>query len=106
MVHSTDDTHSKSVTGPDAQRVHGVQLKGPNGRRVDLDLFGSELCLRGDALVTQPHVDAKTSNVLCWNGEVRSRSLISFFTRCAEQASHRSQIFEGVDVSRVACCTK
>ncbi len=33
-----------------------------------VDFYASELRLRGDAEVVQPHV--KDQNILCWNGEV------------------------------------
>lgn len=37
-------------------------------RHLLLNFFASELCLRGDSEVVQPHV--KDQNILCWNGEV------------------------------------
>jgi hypothetical protein len=48
---------------------------GSDGRfGLVLDFFASELRLRGDAPVIQPH--EKQGDVLCWNGEVSMRNLI------------------------------
>jgi len=57
--------------GPDAQRRHQTTLKSACDATVHLDFFASELCLRGDAPVAQPHV-SESGDVLCWNGEVWS----------------------------------
>lgn len=71
--------------GPDAQQTYTTSLKadsnndstGSEGalvsmtesdRRMDLKFFASELRLRGDRPVVQPH--EKDGDVLCWNGEV------------------------------------
>ncbi|KAH8998749.1 asparagine synthase-domain-containing protein [Lactarius hatsudake] len=43
-------------TGPDVQRDHQVTLKSDHGATVHLDFFASELRLRGDAPVAQPHI--------------------------------------------------
>lgn len=48
-------------------------MKGPDGD-LELDFFASELRLRGDAPVVQPH--EKAGNVFCWNGEVCSLALL------------------------------
>ena len=56
--------------GPDMQRGHQISLNGDQGATVYLDFFASELCLRGNAPVAQPHMHE--GNVLCWNGEVRN----------------------------------
>ncbi|KAH8991989.1 asparagine synthase-domain-containing protein [Lactarius akahatsu] len=61
-------------TGPDVQRDHQITLKSDHGATVYLDFFASELRLRGDAPVAQPHIH-ESGNVLCWNGEV-SRSFV------------------------------
>ena len=55
--------------GPDVQRGHQMTLIGQEAT-VYLDFFASELCLRGNAPVAQPHLHE--GNVLCWNGEVRN----------------------------------
>ncbi|KAF7972688.1 hypothetical protein HWV62_17250 [Athelia sp. TMB] len=67
-----------AARGPDAQNVFKVHvqseslprdshaLNGTNG--LCLDLYASELRLRGDLPVVQPHQVG--SNVLCWNGEI------------------------------------
>jgi hypothetical protein len=44
-------------------------LKSACDATIHLDFFASELCLRGDAPVAQPHV-SENGDVLCWNGEV------------------------------------
>ena len=46
-------------------------MKSACDATVHLDFFASELCLRGDAPVAQPHV-SESGDVLCWNGEVWS----------------------------------
>ncbi|KAH9947984.1 asparagine synthase-domain-containing protein [Amylocystis lapponica] len=50
--------------GPDAQ--DSVHTRVQN---LSLDFFASELRLRGDAFIAQPHRDPN-GNVLCWNGEI------------------------------------
>ena len=50
--------------GPDAQ---DTVCKKFNDYK--LTFFGSELRLRGDGYIAQPHRDQQ-GNVLCWNGEV------------------------------------
>jgi len=47
------------------------------GSRLAVEFFASELRLRGDRPIVQPHVG--NGNVLCWNGEV-IRLLISLST--------------------------
>lgn len=52
------------ILGPDAQdsvHIHEQNIK--------LTFFGSELRLRGDESIIQPHRDLD-GNVMCWNGEV------------------------------------
>ncbi|CDO72408.1 hypothetical protein BN946_scf184977.g107 [Trametes cinnabarina] len=51
-------------TGPDAQGTLSRDFDG-----VRLNIYASELRLRGDFEVKQPHTDAQ-GNILCWNGEV------------------------------------
>lgn len=53
------------VLGPDAQDTVRMSRSCLN-----LTFYGSELRLRGDAYVSQPHRDDE-GNILCWNGEVR-----------------------------------
>ncbi|KAI9512621.1 asparagine synthase-domain-containing protein [Russula earlei] len=60
---------ANAARGPDAQCRHQTTLKGVGGGIVHLDFFASELRLRGDAPVTQPHVK-ESGDVLCWNGEI------------------------------------
>lgn len=66
--HTSDSTHhelfSTLYLGPDAQDTV-VVLEG-NCR---LSFTASELRLRGEAYVSQPHKDDQ-GNLLCWNGEV------------------------------------
>ena len=59
---------TKWLLGPDAQAQ--TTISGPSSASTGLQVtfFGSELRLRGDFPVQQPHVD--DSNVLCWNGEI------------------------------------
>lgn len=42
-----------------------------------LEFYASELRLRGDAPIVQPHVEG--GDVLCWNGEVR-QSVVNIWT--------------------------
>ncbi|KAI9454864.1 asparagine synthase-domain-containing protein [Lactarius psammicola] len=60
---------SGACTGPDVQRDHQITLKSDRETTVYLDFFASELRLRGNAPVAQPHTD-ESGNVLCWNGEI------------------------------------
>ena len=65
-------SRSGTCPGPDTQRRHQTTLKGDrNATAVHLDFFASELCLRGDVPVAQPHVSG-SGDVLCFNGEVWS----------------------------------
>lgn len=60
-----------SSEGPDAQEsVQATVLS------LTLSFFASELRLRGDADIAQPHRDI-SGNVLCWNGEVRPSVIIN-----------------------------
>lgn len=52
-------------SGPDAQGT--VKLQEGN---YCLSFNASELRLRGDSPISQPHKDDQ-GNILCWNGEVR-----------------------------------
>jgi asparagine synthetase B (glutamine-hydrolysing) len=56
---------ANTLRGPDAQSSHTF-----SSGNTDLDFFGSELRLRGNIPVVQPHV--LDGDVLCWNGEVRA----------------------------------
>ncbi|TBU35062.1 asparagine synthase-domain-containing protein [Dichomitus squalens] len=53
-----------SSRGPDAQDVIYTDVQ-----ELTLTFCASELRLRGDAFIKQPHTD-DTGNILCWNGEV------------------------------------
>ncbi|KAI0936134.1 hypothetical protein AcV5_004349 [Taiwanofungus camphoratus] len=55
---------ANAARGPDAQDTVQSFI-----RHLSLTFFASELRLRGDAHITQPHRDA-AGNVLCWNGEI------------------------------------
>jgi hypothetical protein len=59
------------VQGPDAQNDVRIRIDASDhsGRRLNVDMYASELQLRGDAPVVQPQV-SEDGDVLCWNGEV------------------------------------
>ncbi|KAL0575130.1 hypothetical protein V5O48_006834 [Marasmius crinis-equi] len=67
---------ANAARGPDAQQSHAITLPDSNKESVDrssspgisLEFFASELRLRGDSPVIQPH--EKDGDILCWNGEV------------------------------------
>ena len=52
------------MVGAEAQDIISTSIKD-----VEFDFFASELRLRGDEPVAQPHHDV-AGNILCWNGEV------------------------------------
>ncbi|KAI4528671.1 hypothetical protein K525DRAFT_286297 [Schizophyllum commune Loenen D] len=54
---------ANAARGPDAQRTRKVRAE-----HIDLTFYSSELRLRGDAPVVQPHEGE--GNILCWNGEI------------------------------------
>ncbi|KAL1667660.1 asparagine synthase-domain-containing protein [Schizophyllum commune] len=54
---------ANAARGPDAQRTRKVRAE-----HSDLTFYSSELRLRGDAPVVQPHEGE--GNILCWNGEI------------------------------------
>ncbi|KAI6045017.1 asparagine synthase-domain-containing protein [Pisolithus marmoratus] len=65
--------------GPDAQTLYTLHLPAPQsprnpskgearGNELQIELFASELLLRGRAAVVQPH--QQEGDVFCWNGEV------------------------------------
>lgn len=63
----------RSGVGPDAQGFYRVIVSPNVDERQSpllLEFFASELRLRGEASVVQPH--EKEGDVLCWNGEVFS----------------------------------
>lgn len=68
------------LIGPDAQHTLCVEFGN-----IELQFCASELRLRGDSFVQQPHIDAE-GNILCWNGEVRP--MLSCCWRVSN-ASHR-----------------
>ena len=63
------------LLGPDAQKTYRMSLtslpeaKDAAPRILDLEFYASELRLRGQFPVVQPHIQG--GNILCWNGEVR-----------------------------------
>ncbi|KAL5518997.1 hypothetical protein ACEPAH_680 [Sanghuangporus vaninii] len=59
---------ANSARGPDAQESVRFTLSSDKGFPLDVRFFASELRLRGDKPIVQPHVDS--GNVLCWNGEI------------------------------------
>ncbi|KAF7339870.1 Asparagine synthetase domain-containing protein 1 [Mycena venus] len=54
--------------GPDSQDTRRASVTGSDGAAVVLDLFASELRLRGRDPVVQPH--EQDGNIFCWNGEI------------------------------------
>ena len=54
--------------GPDAQSSYTTTIKSGDGTNLEVRFFASELRLRGDQPIVQPHVES--GDVLCWNGEV------------------------------------
>jgi hypothetical protein len=73
-----------------------------------LDFFASELRLRGDNPVVQPHVH--NGDIFCWNGEV---SLVPWFPSIFGPQDTSpvmltnafiEKIFEGMDVSQLQSC--
>ena len=61
-----------------------------------LTFDASELRLRGDAFVKQPHTDGG-GNILCWNGEVCLRTPLGGIN-----TESTLQVFEGLEVSQTA----
>ncbi|KZT06790.1 uncharacterized protein LAESUDRAFT_699630 [Laetiporus sulphureus 93-53] len=55
---------ANTARGPDAQDTVRILV-----RKCSLTFFASELRLRGDAYIAQPHRDT-SGNILCWNGEI------------------------------------
>ncbi|KAJ7706449.1 asparagine synthase-domain-containing protein [Mycena rosella] len=79
--HGKDDTfplldlcerlkHANGARGPDSQSTRRISVTGSelNHAAVVLDLFTSELRLRGSTPIVQPH--EQDGNVFCWNGEI------------------------------------
>lgn len=58
-----------SSRGPDAQRTYQTSYETPSSGAIDLRFFASELHLRGDVPISQPHL-SPNGTVLCYNGEV------------------------------------
>jgi hypothetical protein len=54
--------------GPDAENGLQTVVQNENSS-IEISFFASELLLRGNSMVVQPHHDAQ-GNVFCWNGEV------------------------------------
>jgi hypothetical protein len=69
------------MIGPDAQRslrtfiatVESQDIHRGPASGIALEFFASELRLRGDAPVIQPHEG--DGDILCWNGEVGVNAL-------------------------------
>ncbi|KAJ7102183.1 asparagine synthase-domain-containing protein [Mycena belliarum] len=80
--HSKDDSpallelcgrlqYTNGARGPDSQGTQRISVTGPdelNHAALTLDLYASELRLRGIAPIVQPH--EQDGNVFCWNGEI------------------------------------
>ncbi|KAF9229524.1 hypothetical protein BS17DRAFT_26002 [Gyrodon lividus] len=66
---SDQSKRANAARGPDAQQTKTICLSSccATGNHI-LELYASELRLRGDAPIVQPH--AQGGDVLCWNGEV------------------------------------
>ncbi|KAJ7139868.1 asparagine synthase-domain-containing protein [Mycena epipterygia] len=60
--------HANAARGPDSQDTRHVSVTGSDGPNLALDFFASELRLRGNKPVVQPH--EQDGNIFCWNGEV------------------------------------
>ncbi|KAJ7357107.1 asparagine synthase-domain-containing protein [Mycena albidolilacea] len=60
--------HANGARGPDSQTTRRVSVTGSSDAVVILDLFASELRLRGRNPVVQPH--EHNGNIFCWNGEI------------------------------------
>ncbi|KAI0048394.1 hypothetical protein FA95DRAFT_1588690 [Auriscalpium vulgare] len=56
---------ANTARGPDAQQTRRISVGD-----AELGFFASELRLRGDEPVVQPHVHAESGDIFCWNGEV------------------------------------
>lgn len=68
-LHVTLNLIYSQLEGPDAQNVHRATVSdSASSSTLSLELFASELRLRGETPVTQPH--EQDGDVLCWNGEV------------------------------------
>ena len=66
---------SSDPQGPDVQQHLDVLIRRSDdnpvsGGDIPLHFFASELQLRGTDIAKQPHHDADSQNILCWNGEV------------------------------------
>ncbi|KAG2077080.1 hypothetical protein BDR04DRAFT_1089385 [Suillus decipiens] len=75
---------ANAARGPDAQGTHHVRVQGTcSGEAkvsspsktfglasLDLEFFASELRLRGDSPIVQPHLHQQDGDIFCWNGEV------------------------------------
>ncbi|KAJ7462632.1 asparagine synthase-domain-containing protein [Mycena galericulata] len=62
--------HANGARGPDSQDTRRVLVTDSDGlhHAVVLDLFASELRLRGNHPIVQPH--EQNNNIFCWNGEI------------------------------------
>ncbi|KAJ7783520.1 asparagine synthase-domain-containing protein [Mycena maculata] len=61
--------HANGARGPDSQDSRRVSVTGSDGLHTFvLDLFASELQLRGSQHIVQPH--ERDNNIFCWNGEI------------------------------------
>lgn len=67
----TVDPNRKDTIGPDTQNALRIITQRPGlcqHQELVLDCFASELQLRGNIAVSQPHF--VNGAILCWNGEV------------------------------------
>ena len=97
--------HSSIVKlGPDSRRCLEAVIKNdsteaePSDGGLMLWFFASELLLRGDMMVVQPHHDEELENLFCWNGEVCMLYLLFYHFGVTDFPCLR-QVFEGLDVS-------
>lgn len=63
--------------GPDAQDTCEMVVPTGEQSHMELHFFASELRLRGNEPIVQPHRNEEC--VFCWNGEVCTRSLLTSF---------------------------
>lgn len=100
-----------NLLGPDSQGHYEVTIvpEVAGLKTLVLDFYASELPLRGDGPVEQPH--RKDGDVLCWNGEASSTTYIPMNSltelidlrrnpECQHSSSIQTSILKLVDRSR------
>ncbi|KAH9846065.1 asparagine synthase-domain-containing protein [Lenzites betulinus] len=90
-----------ALRGPDAQETVHLDVQ-----QMRLTFYASELRLRGDAFIKQPHTSAE-GNLLCWNGEVfeglevqadeNDGAKLFSALRCAETSQDIAQVFGRIE---------